>query len=486
MLLSLFFKHVYPYTPVVDRCQLVADLQAGNCSSFLLHAIFSITVPYSDDTSLRHMGYDSVTDAQRAFFSRARLLFDFGCEANQLTLLQGSFLLSSFQNSFAPDKDCRFWLNQAVHIATLMGLHRRNVENELQPSLQRVCRRIWWLLYQRDIMFMLAGFENTRHINDEEVDSRPVCPEDWLETAPTAVSPPLLPAIPEVQIQFFIENCKLAKLGAECLRLSLTTDVAPSMSRVREIGQAIVDWRVSLPAGLRAEGSLYGNQTDIWQSVILIFGFRLECLFYRTVRRFSSSFSSSDREWVSQRLLGAMFDLSTVLRRAMALDILSAGPPALIVCTTQLLALQIETVLSPQCSRGTRHALKADINAMLAHLEDVKDCWLNAKWASRVFGWVVGRTGLSLREPELPRGSMASGPDGGHLSSNVPGAGEQPSQNHPQPEYLNDGYEVGQGGAFFDPSEGLPETWLEDMMNSGILEEQDRAIFDVMDMRMAF
>jgi hypothetical protein len=69
---------------------------------------------------------------------------------------------------------------------------------------------------QRDIMFMLAGFENVRHINDEEVDSRPVCHADWLETPPTA----MLPVIPDIEIEFFIENCKLTKLGMSSARIA--------------------------------------------------------------------------------------------------------------------------------------------------------------------------------------------------------------------------------------------------------------------------
>ena len=71
------------------------------------------------------MSFKSITDAQREFFMRARLLYDFGCEKNQLNLLQGSIFMSSFQNSFAPDKDFRFWFNCAVHIAVSMGLHRK-------------------------------------------------------------------------------------------------------------------------------------------------------------------------------------------------------------------------------------------------------------------------------------------------------------------------------------------------------------------------
>lgn len=81
-------------------------------------------MPYAGEDLLAEMGYSDVATAQREFFSRARLLFDFGCEKSQLTLMQGCILLSSFQNSFWPDKDCRFWFSNAVRIATQIGFHQ--------------------------------------------------------------------------------------------------------------------------------------------------------------------------------------------------------------------------------------------------------------------------------------------------------------------------------------------------------------------------
>lgn len=125
--MQLFFKHVYPYTPVVDRLQLAQDYAQKRCSTFLLYSIFAITVPYASSGLIQNMSFSSVTDAQREFFLRARLLYDFGCEKGQLNVLQGSIFMSSFQNSFAPDKDFRFWFNNAIHMATLMGLHQRFV-----------------------------------------------------------------------------------------------------------------------------------------------------------------------------------------------------------------------------------------------------------------------------------------------------------------------------------------------------------------------
>lgn len=123
--LHLFFKHVYPYTPILDRRQFLDDYERGSCSSFLLWSIFANVTPYALPTLLLESGYTEYATAQKEFFSKARLLYDFGCEKGQLNLLQGSILLSSFQYSFAPDKDFRFWFHNAVRIALQMGFNKR-------------------------------------------------------------------------------------------------------------------------------------------------------------------------------------------------------------------------------------------------------------------------------------------------------------------------------------------------------------------------
>ncbi|KAH6972390.1 fungal-specific transcription factor domain-containing protein [Ilyonectria sp. MPI-CAGE-AT-0026] len=332
-LLRLFSKHVYPYTPVVDRVNLALDYEQGNCSTFLLYAIFAITVPYAMGELVHAMGFKTVTEVQKECCTRARLLYDFGCEKNQLNLLQGCIFMSSFQNSFAPDKDFRFWFSNATHIATLMGLHRQDIERDLDPAIHRVCRRIWWLLFQRDVMFSLAGFENVRLLNDEEADALPLCADDWTEATENEAVQEILHPISAIQVKFVIENCKLTQLGARCLRLLRTAEKISSMDQIQDVGEAIASWRRNLPPELRMEEVSDWDGSNVWIIVILTFSFRLECLFYRTLRRRAKGLSPADMARVNQRLQGAMFELSTLLRRAMTYDVLQAGPPSMYVFT---------------------------------------------------------------------------------------------------------------------------------------------------------
>jgi hypothetical protein len=62
-------------------------------------------------------------------------------------------------------------------------------------------------------MFSLAGFVNMRFLNDEGIDSPPVRKDDLIESNQPEPFQSSLPAVTEVQVHFFLENCRLAQLG---------------------------------------------------------------------------------------------------------------------------------------------------------------------------------------------------------------------------------------------------------------------------------
>ena len=101
------------------------------------------------------------------------------------------------------------------------------------------------------------------------------------------------------------------------------------MNEVHEIGSAISDWRNELPQALRLDYLTHWDASNVWSPAILAFSYRLECLFYRTVCRRLESDGVGDTDRLRQRLLGAMFELNTILRRAMVHGVICAGPPSL-------------------------------------------------------------------------------------------------------------------------------------------------------------
>lgn len=122
-----FLRHVYPFLPIVDPVTLQADYGCGQLSTFLLYAIFIVVVPYLSTEVLSSIGFTDTVTAQIEFFTRAKLLYDFGCEQSELVCLQAAVLLGSFQHSLDSMKNSRFWFGNAVRLAKQMGLHRRYV-----------------------------------------------------------------------------------------------------------------------------------------------------------------------------------------------------------------------------------------------------------------------------------------------------------------------------------------------------------------------
>ena len=199
---------------MLDRSHFLEAYESGQCSLFLLQSIFANVVPYASLDLLREAGFPDRVNAQQTFYSRAKLLYDLGCEKRQLQLLQGSFVLSSSTFPSSEDKDYRFWLTDAVRIAVKIGLHRNATANEVDDSTRRLFRRIWWVLHNRDMCLVVFGVDNVRRLSDTDFDTAPLAESDWDEEA--GVQPKfnhIVRPITQLEKAYPIENCKLAQIS---------------------------------------------------------------------------------------------------------------------------------------------------------------------------------------------------------------------------------------------------------------------------------
>lgn len=126
-LLRLFFYLVYPYIPVLNREEFLQSYYSSKHSILLLNSVLATTIPYTDLSVIQHAGFVDRESAQKWFYSNAVRLYDFGCETSQLHRLQSCLLLGTILLSFASEKDFRYWLQNAVRIASRMGLDRMYV-----------------------------------------------------------------------------------------------------------------------------------------------------------------------------------------------------------------------------------------------------------------------------------------------------------------------------------------------------------------------
>lgn len=123
-LLKAYFKWFHPAFAVLDKSTMSRDYHANSIPPLLLHAMLFIGSSYSSDEYLLSAGFTSRYDARLHFYSRAKLLYDLGWEADKTTIIQTLFLISFWRSDASNDKDTRHWLGAAISLAQNRGYHR--------------------------------------------------------------------------------------------------------------------------------------------------------------------------------------------------------------------------------------------------------------------------------------------------------------------------------------------------------------------------
>lgn len=199
-------------------------------------------------------------------------------------------------------------------------------------------------IQQRDVLFRLSGFENLRCIRDMEVDVAPISKDDWAVEHLTERAETVLGLTTELHKDFFTENIKLAQLSQLFPRLSfcfvltlypvarfldLFESSSIPLAAAYSLADAIKLWRNSLPESLNISQISNWSSDNVWAIFLLAMAYRLECVLFRTIRRQYRGVDEEAVEWSRKRLLSSMFELDTLLRRAMVHDVIQYCPPSL-------------------------------------------------------------------------------------------------------------------------------------------------------------
>lgn len=99
-----------------------------------------------------------------------------------------------------------------------------------------------------------------------------------------------------------------------------------------ELGEAITVWRDNLPDELRVEKIQHWDSSNIWALIICALSYRLECVVYRTIRQRARNTKPETMALANQKLLAAIFELDTILRRGMVHDVIQYCPPSMYEC----------------------------------------------------------------------------------------------------------------------------------------------------------
>ncbi|KAI0534622.1 fungal-specific transcription factor domain-containing protein [Xylaria digitata] len=222
-LLRAYAEYVHPYMPLLDLHSFLSIVDAhdgsrGQTSLFLYQAVMFCATAFVSSKTLKEAGYSSRKAARRAFFSKARLLYDFDYENDRLLLVQGLLLMTYWYETPDDQKDTWHWMGVAISLGHTIGLHRDPANTNMSPERRKLWKRIWWSCFMRDRLIAL-GMRRPTRIKDEDFDVPMLVEDDFdIKALPDDVQVvgPECPLMRDVVMQR-----ELAQMCIEKAKLSL-------------------------------------------------------------------------------------------------------------------------------------------------------------------------------------------------------------------------------------------------------------------------
>ncbi|KAM0256120.1 hypothetical protein ACHAQJ_005207 [Trichoderma viride] len=355
-MLQTYFSIAHPHAPILDPVEFLQSYYSGTFSLFLMQAILSNASMYAPMTLLEACGFNGRYEAIETYYSRANVLYQFGCERNQLRSLQGSVVLGLTAMSGSFDRDFRYWLYNAI----------------------------------RDITLLLGGAENMRmiHSEDNEVITLPT-PESLGDDIPECYVH-LVPPMTQQQRQYFIEFCRLARIATRCFSI------------VKSHPQDALDytetefclWRASLPELLRITYREPHVLNDtIWHMVLMMASYRFESMLCRILKKESEGRDPDLSRRAAQGVRVAIYELDAVIGRAMAYDVVQMLPMTFVSVVPTVLAIHLELVLSPSESDVVKSRSRIYIHQAIVFLQQCRELPI-IKIALGLVDWALTKQNL--------------------------------------------------------------------------------------------
>ncbi|KAH7109773.1 fungal-specific transcription factor domain-containing protein [Dactylonectria macrodidyma] len=186
-LVNNYFLYIHPLLPIMKEKDFRDDYETNlSGTSLLLYRamIFVATsltfwAQYMSKKHLEMCEFNSISEAQDAHFTRAKLLYDFDAERNILPRLQATLLFSYWapQLKQSPSRINIHWLSLAIVMAKELGMHQ-DAGAELADKKLR--RRIWWSCIFRDVVLAFT-YRRPPMIHAVDHVSSPLYIEDVLD-----------------------------------------------------------------------------------------------------------------------------------------------------------------------------------------------------------------------------------------------------------------------------------------------------------------
>ncbi|KAH8588390.1 fungal-specific transcription factor domain-containing protein [Bisporella sp. PMI_857] len=173
-LLRAYLEYVHPYMPLLEVHEVLRIIEdgtgaSGKISLLLFQAIMFAGTAFVDIEYLRSAGYTTRKAARKAFFQKARVLYDFDYEIDRVSLVQSLLLMTYWYETPDDQKDTWHWMGVAISLAHTIGMHRNPENSSMEPSKKKLWKRIWWSCFMRDRLVAL-GMRRPTRVKDEDYD----------------------------------------------------------------------------------------------------------------------------------------------------------------------------------------------------------------------------------------------------------------------------------------------------------------------------
>ncbi|PWW72512.1 hypothetical protein C7212DRAFT_302062 [Tuber magnatum] len=188
-LLRSHFDFVHPYMPLLNRKEFLGSVTSGDGSKgrislLLFQAVMFTGSAFVDTESLRAAGYPTRKAARKAFFTKARALYDFDHEQDRMSLVQAILLMTYWYETPDDQKDTWHWMGVAISLSHTIGLHRDPENSNMDPDRKKLWKRIWWSCFMRDRLVAL-GMRRPTRIKSEDCDVPMLTLDDFsIDTGP--------------------------------------------------------------------------------------------------------------------------------------------------------------------------------------------------------------------------------------------------------------------------------------------------------------
>ncbi|TQN69496.1 Acetamidase regulatory protein, partial [Colletotrichum shisoi] len=332
------------------------------------------------------------------FFKRAKALFDCRFEQHRETYLQAALLLT-WQCDDLEDvvSNSWHWVGSAARTAFGMGMHRDVTPSSLNIMDKRLWMRLWWTLYQFDVLVSMAhGRPQAIHLDESDV---PMIEEHHLEDTP------------EAEATFIVQHTRLCIIFAKAMRkrVALRSSADDRAKATREADTALAELVTNLPERLQ----LSQGEPDIWQSTFHLTYNNFLILLHRPSPRPVPDQSRSPADTATDLSIcsDAAATISSVFESLRKRDMLfGLWLPSIHVLFTSLVhaSTQMHAGNPIVAAKSRRHC-----ESMIQTLHSLKSQWLYAQSILNLFEprRLRGRGHSQANRPSEPVGDVGDGRD---------------------------------------------------------------------------